>query len=90
MSGGYMGRIGFVDLSTGEVRTEKLDEALARQFIGGYGLGVRVVFERQPAGVQIARNDITWNCLVTRWMLPSTKRIRIHSRCWYEGRGLDR
>jgi aldehyde:ferredoxin oxidoreductase len=51
MTGGYMGRIGFVDLSTGDVREEKLDPALARQFIGGYGLGVRVLFERQPAGV---------------------------------------
>ena len=51
MAGGYMGRIGFVDLSTGEVREEKLDEGLARDFIGGYGLGVRILFEHQKKGI---------------------------------------
>lgn len=51
MTGGYMGRIGFVDLSTGEMREEKLDERLARSFIGGYGLGARILFEHQKGGV---------------------------------------
>ena len=50
MAGGYMGRIGFVDLTTGETREERLDEGLQRDFIGGYGLGVRILFERQPKG----------------------------------------
>lgn len=51
MTGGYAGRIGFVNLSTREIREEKLDEKLARDFIGGYGLGVRILFEHQRAGV---------------------------------------
>ena len=51
MSGGYTGRMGFVDLSTGEVREEQLDENLARDFIGGHGLGVRILYERQKGGV---------------------------------------
>ncbi|MBW1675441.1 MAG: aldehyde ferredoxin oxidoreductase family protein [Deltaproteobacteria bacterium] len=51
MSGGYTGRMGFVDLSRGEVREEQLDENLARDFIGGYGLGVRILYERQKGGV---------------------------------------
>ncbi len=51
MAGGYMGRIGFVDLSSGEVKEEKLDEKMARDFIGGYGLGARILFERQKGGV---------------------------------------
>jgi aldehyde:ferredoxin oxidoreductase len=51
MTGGYMGRIGFVDLSTGEIREEKLDPALTRDYIGGYGLGARVLFEHQKKGV---------------------------------------
>jgi len=50
MAGGYMGRIGFVDLTTGETREERLDEGLQREFIGGYGLGVRILFERQQKG----------------------------------------
>lgn len=51
MIGGYAGRIGFVDLSTGEIKEEALDERAARQFIGGYGIGVRLLFERQRAGI---------------------------------------
>jgi aldehyde:ferredoxin oxidoreductase len=51
MAGGYMGRIAFVNLSTGEIREEKLDEGLARDYIGGYGLGVRVLYENQKKGI---------------------------------------
>ncbi len=51
MAGGYAGKIGFVDLTTGEIRTEKLDEKLARDFIGGQGIGVRILFERQKKGI---------------------------------------
>jgi aldehyde:ferredoxin oxidoreductase len=47
MLGGYVGKIAFVDLSTGKIREEKLDESLARDFIGGYGMGVRILYERQ-------------------------------------------
>lgn len=50
MRGGYMGKVAFVDLSDGTVRTEPLPEEVARGFIGGYGLGVRVLFERMPKG----------------------------------------
>ena len=51
MAGGYAGKIGFVDLTTGEIKTEKLDEKLARDFIGGQGLGVRILFEHQKKGI---------------------------------------
>jgi aldehyde:ferredoxin oxidoreductase len=50
MAEGHLGRLGFVDLSTGEVREEKLEKDLAREYIGGYGLGVRTLFERQKKG----------------------------------------
>jgi len=51
LTGGYAGKIGFVNLSTGEIKQERLDETLARDFIGGYGFGVRILFEHQKAGV---------------------------------------
>jgi aldehyde:ferredoxin oxidoreductase len=51
LAGGYVGKIGFVNLSNGEVREEKLDEKLARDYIGGHGLGARVLFEKQKGGV---------------------------------------
>jgi aldehyde:ferredoxin oxidoreductase len=51
MTGGYAGKMGFVDLTTGEIKIETLDEGLARDFIGGQGIGVRILFERQKKGV---------------------------------------
>ena len=51
MAGGYAGKIAFVDLTNGEIKTEQLDETLVRDFIGGQGLGARILFERQKKGV---------------------------------------
>ena len=51
MIGGYAGKIAFVDLTSGEIQTEKLDYDQARNFIGGQGLGARILFERQKKGV---------------------------------------
>ena len=51
MIGGYAGKMGFVDLTTDEIKIETLDEGLARDFIGGQGLGARILFERQKKGV---------------------------------------
>jgi aldehyde:ferredoxin oxidoreductase len=51
MAGGYMGKILFVDLSSGEIRDEVLEEKLCRDFIGGYGIGARILYNRQKAGV---------------------------------------
>ena len=50
MAGGYAGKIAFVDLSRGEIEIEKLDEEQAQDFIGGHGLGARILFERQKKG----------------------------------------
>ncbi|HMK93044.1 MAG TPA: aldehyde ferredoxin oxidoreductase N-terminal domain-containing protein, partial [Thermoleophilia bacterium] len=46
---GYMGTLLFVDLNRGEWHDEPLDPVLARDFLGGYGLGARILYERMPA-----------------------------------------
>ncbi len=51
MSGAYMGKILWVNLSTGEIKEEKLDEQLYRDFLGGYGLGAKILYDRQKGGV---------------------------------------
>jgi len=51
MAGGYIGKLLFVNLATGELRTETPDEALYRDFIGGYGLGARILYNNQKGGV---------------------------------------
>jgi aldehyde:ferredoxin oxidoreductase len=49
MARGYMGRILDVNLSTGELKDEALDEKLYRDFIGGYGIGAMILFNRMKA-----------------------------------------
>ncbi len=51
MLGGYMGKLLFVDLSKEEIKEEAPDERLYQDFMGGYGLGARVLYSRQPGGV---------------------------------------
>ena len=51
MSGGYMGKILWVDLPTGVITEETLDEQICRDFIGGYGIGARILYTRQKAGI---------------------------------------
>jgi aldehyde:ferredoxin oxidoreductase len=47
---GYMGKLLFVDLSKMAIREEELSEDLAKAFIGGYGIGVRTIYERMKPG----------------------------------------
>jgi len=51
MLGGYMGKLLFVDLSKGDIKEEVPEERLYQDFMGGYGLGSRVLYSRQPGGV---------------------------------------
>jgi aldehyde:ferredoxin oxidoreductase len=51
VSGGYCGKILWVDLASRTLKEEALDEALCRKYLGGFGLGARILFDRMPAGV---------------------------------------
>ena len=51
MGFGAMEKILWVDLSTKEMRVEPLDEKTARAYYGCYGLGARILFDRQKPGV---------------------------------------
>jgi aldehyde:ferredoxin oxidoreductase len=46
---GYMGKLLFVDLTSGEPHDEALSDDLCRDYLGGYGLGARILYERMPA-----------------------------------------
>ena len=46
MLDGYAGKMLFVDLSKGEITEETLSEKMCREFIGGYGIGIRILYER--------------------------------------------
>lgn len=48
---GYMGKILYVDLSKGEIKVEESQENLYRDYLGGYGIGARILYDRQKPGV---------------------------------------
>src|SRR3990167_1586798 len=51
MARGYMGKILNVDLSTGQLSDEPLNEAMCRAFVGGYGIGAKILYDRMRPGV---------------------------------------
>jgi aldehyde:ferredoxin oxidoreductase len=51
MLGGYAGKMLVVNLSDGSIREEAVPEKVCREFIGGYGLGIRVLYEQMKARI---------------------------------------
>ena len=50
MGAGYTGKVLMVDLTRREVETLELGEDVYRNFMGGYGLGARILFAHIPKG----------------------------------------
>lgn len=46
---GYTGQLLFVDLTTGTTEVRALDEATAKNFIGGPALGAKILYDEMPA-----------------------------------------
>ena len=46
----FNGKILNIDLSAGTIDTEHLPEEMYRKYLGGYGLGARLIFDRIPQG----------------------------------------
>ena len=51
MLGGYTGNILKVNLTKGITQREKLDEKMARKFIGGKGLGAKILYDFIKPGI---------------------------------------
>lgn len=47
----YTGRILRVDLSTGKISKEQFEPQLLRKYVGGTGLGAKILYEEVPPGV---------------------------------------
>jgi aldehyde:ferredoxin oxidoreductase len=54
---GYAGKFLRVDLTTGQITEEKIDEATARKYLGGTGIGAKYLYEEVPAGVEWSDED---------------------------------
>ena len=46
----YNGKILNVNLSNGEITPEDIPEQMYKDYLGGYGLGARLLFDRIPQG----------------------------------------
>ncbi|MGD9321389.1 MAG: aldehyde ferredoxin oxidoreductase N-terminal domain-containing protein, partial [Desulfobacteraceae bacterium] len=51
ISKGYCGRVLHVDLSTSTISYQELDEAFYQKYLGGLGLGAKVLWDRIKPGV---------------------------------------
>ena len=49
--GGWMGKVLEINLSSGETKTSPLDMEMARLFLGGRGLGARLLWDEVGPGV---------------------------------------
>jgi len=69
--GSYMGKILRVDLTREQITEEKLQEATLRKYLGGTGLGVKIMYDEVPAGVEWSdpANRMIW----TAGVLAGTK-----------------
>jgi aldehyde:ferredoxin oxidoreductase len=63
MANGNTERIIFVSLSTGQITVEQPEESLYRNYIGGYGIGSRILYDRQKPGVDPLGPDNTFGVL---------------------------
>lgn len=57
MLGGYMGKTLWVDLTSGAMHDETLDDSVLRDFVGGYGVAARLLFSRMKPGVDALGPD---------------------------------
>ncbi|HIE26679.1 TPA: aldehyde ferredoxin oxidoreductase, partial [Candidatus Poribacteria bacterium] len=51
MAGGYMGKLLFVDLANGKLEEEALEEEICRKYLGGYGVGAKILYDRMKPGI---------------------------------------
>ncbi len=60
--GGYAGKFVRIDLTNEKITEEKIDEATLKMFVGGTGLGVKVIYDEVPPGVEwnSPENRIVW------------------------------
>lgn len=50
MLGGYIGKMLFVNLTNGMIEEKELSDEMARKFVGGYGIGSKILYDMMPAG----------------------------------------
>jgi aldehyde:ferredoxin oxidoreductase len=82
-SGGYLGKLLRVDLSTRSVRTEAIDPRLVSMLLGGRGLAAKYYYDEIPASVgalEKANKLFFFTGPLTGLPLPSTTKFQLATR----------
>jgi len=58
MFGGYANRIARIDLTTGDIQYEEIDEEIARKYVGGRGMGIKFLFDNGPEVEPLSPDNI--------------------------------
>lgn len=60
--GGYVGKILRVDLTKERITEERLPEAILRMYVGGSGLGAKILYDEVPEGIEWSdpQNRLIW------------------------------
>ena len=95
MIGGYAGKLLNINLSNRKIKDKDLEIDLARDFIGGYGIGSRVIYNIQRAGVDPFEEESVFAVLtgpLTGTGLPFTSRFTVVGKspltgCWGDANG---
>ena len=74
LPGGIMGRILRIDLTAEATRVEELAPAAARMWLGGTGLGAKILYDEVPAGA--AWDDPENRLIIAAGPLAGTGRSR--------------
>ncbi|MBC7263855.1 MAG: aldehyde ferredoxin oxidoreductase family protein [Chloroflexi bacterium] len=80
---GWIGKIGEVNLSTGNISSLQLDETLCGRYLGGAGLAARLLYDRLPPGTDpLSPNNIVavMTGPVTGTPFPGVGRVSFCSR----------
>ena len=77
---GYAGKVLYVDLSNGEVRREELDTEFAHQFLGGWGVNYRLLYdELRPGTAPLAPENpiIIGTGVMTGTLAPASSKCAV-------------
>ncbi|MFX0075340.1 MAG: aldehyde ferredoxin oxidoreductase family protein [Candidatus Hermodarchaeota archaeon] len=80
MGFGFFGKILWVDLTKDNLREEELSNKIYQQFIGGYGLGCRILYERMSSHIEPLNPESTigfFPGLLTSTVAPYSGRFMV-------------
>ncbi|MFW9971512.1 MAG: aldehyde ferredoxin oxidoreductase family protein [Candidatus Odinarchaeota archaeon] len=79
-SNGFFGKILWVNLSEGTFKEEELPEEIYRQYIGGYGLAAKLIYDNMPAKIDPLGSESIFGFfpgLLTGTVAPLTGRFMV-------------